>query len=107
MARVDLKRLVAERLASTGADVRFIPATGDQGADLIGEYNGKIIVFQCRRSASTVDNKAVQEGCAGRKFHDAEQAWVVSDATLSRAARQLASSLSAWLVDFDQVEAAL
>ena len=107
MPGIDFERLVAERLASAGADVRFTPASGDQGADLIVKHNGGTIVVQCKRSASTVGNKAVQEAYAGRKFHDAEQAWVVSDAPFSRAARQLASSLSVRLVDFDQVEAAL
>ena len=107
MSGVEFERLVAERLACAGANVRFTPATGDQGADLIVEHNGETIVVQCKRSASTVGNKAVQEAFAGRKFHDAEQAWVVSDAPFSRAARQLASSLSVRLIDFDQVEAAL
>jgi len=107
MAGLEFERLVAERLESAGADVRFTPVTGDQGADLIVSHNGETIVVQCKRSASTVGNKAVQEAHAGRTFHDAEHAWVVSDAPFSRAARQLASSLSVRLVDFDQVEVAL
>lgn len=107
MGGVEFERLVAERLTSVGANVSFTPATGDQGADLIVDHNGETIVVQCKRSASTVGNRAVQEAYAGRKFHDAEQAWVVSDAPFSRAARQLANSLSVRLVDFDQVESAL
>ena len=107
MSGVDFERLVAERLESVGADVRLTPNTGDQGADLIVRHQGGTIVVQCKRSASTVGNKAVQEAYAGRKFHDAEHAWVVSDAPFSRQARQLAASLSVRLIDFDQVEAAL
>lgn len=107
MSGVEFERLVAERLVSVGAAVRSTPVTGDQGADLVVQHNGQTIVIQCKRSGSTVGNKAVQEAYAGRKFHGAEQAWVVSDAPFSRSARQLASSLSVRLVDFDQVEAAL
>lgn len=107
MTGLEFERLVAERLGNAGADVRFTSATGDQGADLVVSYDGAIIVIQCKRSASTIGNKAVQEAFAGCKFYDADQAWVVSDAPFSRQARQLASSLNVRLVDFDQVEGAL
>lgn len=107
MSGIEFERLVAERLTDAGAEVRVTPPTGDQGADLIVCHNGETIVIQCKRSASTVGNKAVQEAYAGRKFYDADHAWVVSDAPFSRSARQLASSLSVQLIDFDEVEAAL
>jgi HJR/Mrr/RecB family endonuclease len=39
----------------------FTPATGDQGCDLIIHYrDGARLGIQCKRYASTVDNKAVQ-----------------------------------------------
>ena len=107
MTGVDFELFIAERLSNAGAIVQFTPPTGDQGADLIVEHNGETIVVQCKRSASTVGNKAVQEAHAGRQFYEASQAWVVSDAPFSRQARQLASSLSVRLIHHDRVEAAL
>ena len=107
MSGGDFESLVADKLVKAGCVVRFTPATGDQGADLIVVRKGKSIVIQCKRSAATVGNKAVQEAYAGRKFHDAAEAWVVSDAPFSRQAYELAHALSVKLVDLDQVEAAL
>ncbi|WP_174296935.1 restriction endonuclease [Sphingomonas bacterium] len=107
MSGVDFERLVGEKLVTAGAVVQFTPVTGDQGADLLVRYDCRTIVVQCKRSASTVGNGAVQEAHAGCKFYEADEAWVVSDAPFSRSARQLADSLCVRLVNFDQVEAAL
>lgn len=107
MDGIEFERLVADKLRLVGAEVSLTPASGDHGADLIVRFNTKLIVVQCKRSASTIGNKAVQEVYAGCAFHDADQAWVVSDAPFSRHAQQLADSLSVKLIDISQIDHAV
>lgn len=107
MSGVDFENLVAERLISAGARVRFTPSTGDHGADLIAMHDGRTVVIQCKRSASSIGNKAVQEAYSGCGFHSGDEAWVVSDAPFTRQAQQLATSLSVRLVALEHLEGAL
>ncbi len=107
MSGIEFEQLVAQRLETAGALVRFTAATGDHGADLVVRFNNETIVVQCKRSATTIGNKAVQEAYAGCGFHEGHRAWVVSDAPFSRQAKELASSLAVRLVDFQHIEAAL
>lgn len=100
MSGVEFENLVESLLARAGADVRRTSVTGDQGVDLIAELNGSTFAIQCKRSASTIGNKAVQEVSAGRLFYGTDHALVVSDSSFTKSARQLASSLGVELVHY-------
>ncbi|WP_313391998.1 restriction endonuclease [Sphingobium yanoikuyae] len=89
-----------------GIEVRRTPITGDQGVDLIAEIYGDRVAIQCKRSATAVGNKAVQEVVAGRTHYDAQMAWVIADAQFTPGARQLAKSNNVLLLhysDLDQI----
>ncbi len=77
--------------------------TGDQGADLIAEAHGRRIVIQCKFHARPIGNKAVQEAFAGLGFHGGDVAVVVSNASYTRSARQLAEANGVILVHHDQL----
>jgi hypothetical protein len=100
MPGIEFEQLVERLLSSAGATVRRTPVTGDQGVDLLADYAGVTVAIQCKRSGSSIGNKAVQEVNAGRGFYSASSAWVVSDAPFTKGARQLASSLDVELVQY-------
>lgn len=103
MSGRDYEALCAGLLERHGWQVRSTPATGDQGADLIGETGGTIVVFQCKFHAKPVGNKAVQEAVAALPFHGADRAAVVSNAPYTRSARQLARSNGVLLLHHDEL----
>jgi restriction system protein len=70
--------------------VNTTPGSGDMGADLIIHHEGKKIVVQCKRSSNPVGLAAVQEVFGARRFYGAHEAWVVTNASFTEAARSLA-----------------
>ena len=60
------------------------------GADLVVRQNGRVIVIQCKRCSSPVGVNAVQEILGAKSFYQADETWVVTDSTFTKAARQLA-----------------
>lgn len=98
------ERLVSDRLRDLGWDARTTVATGDQGIDVIAEKDGRKLVVQCKLYSSPVGNKAVQEVIAGKTFEQADLAAVVSNATFTPSAKQLASSAGVFLLHHDQLD---
>ena len=77
--------------------------TGDQGADLIADMGGCRVVIQCKFYSRPVGNKAVQEAHAAIGFHAGDCAAVVSNASFTRAAKQLADANGVLLLHHDQL----
>ena len=71
-------------------NVELTRESGDMGADLVVRHKGKIIVVQCKRYAGTVGLQAVQEVLGAKSFYAADEAWVITDSTFTKAARNLA-----------------
>lgn len=65
-------------------------ASGDQGGDIVAEIHGIKVVLQCKKYASPVGNKAVQEVFAARRFYNADYAVVVTNSDFTKAAHILA-----------------
>ncbi len=103
MTGMEFEALVAAEFEGLGASVDRTPVSGDQGADLLVKKDGKIIAVQCKRSKSSVGNKAVQEASAGRGYYGATEAWVVSDAPFTTSAKQLAGRLDVSLLHFREI----
>ncbi len=66
------------------------PVTSDQGADVICEYGDIRAVIQCKLYNQPVGNTAVQEVISARIFYEANVAAVVTNASFTRSAIQLA-----------------
>lgn len=107
MPGVDFENHVADRLRKLGASVRNTAVTGDQGVDLIVKIGNRTIAVQCKRSARPIGNKAVQEAAAGHHFYGATEAWVISDASFTRSAKQLAATLNVVLLHFENLSECL
>ena len=90
-------------LQAQGWHVDTTPVTGDQGADLIADAGGCRVVIQCKFYSKPVGNKAVQEAHAAVGYHAGDRAAVVSNATFTRSARQLAQANGVILMHHDQL----
>lgn len=81
------------------SNIRGTPKTGDQGADLLADVEGKRAVIQAKRQRASVGNGAVQEAIGAMSFYDANAAWVITNSTFTDAARDLANRAGVRLVD--------
>lgn len=97
----------SEILRKAGWQTRLTKTTGDQGTDIVAEIAGHRVILQCKFYTSPVGNKAVQEAVAARLHERAEKAVVVSNASYTKAARQLATTTGVLLLHHDELETLL
>ena len=103
MSPSEFEHFCAALLREAGWDAEVTRATGDQGIDIVAEISGFRAVFQCKLYSSPVGNAAVQEVIAGRAFEHAHLAAVISNASFTLSARQLASTAQVHLLHFSEV----
>lgn len=77
----------------------FAPVTGDQGADLIIQKDGQMIVVQAKRYSGPVGNKAVQEVIGAVTYYRASEGWVITNSTFTPQAKALAQKSNVRLFD--------
>lgn len=100
---IQFEHYCAELLNSTGWNARVTQASGDQGVDVIAQHGNVKAVFQCKKYSQPVGNAAVQEIIAGKAFEQAHIAAVVSNATFTSSATQLASTTGVFLLHFSEL----
>lgn len=100
---IDYEHFCAELLRAAGWNARVTQASGDQGVDIEATRNGKRVVFQCKKYSSPVGNTAVQQILAGKVFYAADVGVVVSNASFTPAAVQLARSTGILLRHHDDL----
>jgi restriction system protein len=93
----------AALLERHGWSARVTPVGGDQGADIIAERGGVRIVLQCKFHRAAVGNKAVQEVVAARNVVGASKAFVVSNSSFTRSAKELALLNDVRLIHHDEL----
>lgn len=101
---IAFEHFCADILKANGWSAKVTQASGDQGIDVIGIYNGKKVVFQCKKYSSPVGNKAVQEASAGKNFEGADIAAVVSNQTYTPSAKELAAKIDVYLLHYSELE---
>lgn len=104
MTPLEFERYCADILSAHGWDARITKASGDQGIDVIATYGDTKAVFQCKKYSQPVGNKAVQEVSAGKQFEGASIAAVVSNASYTQSAQQLASTLGIYLLHYSELD---
>lgn len=95
---------VANKLKQYGFITKLTQKTGDQGIDVIATKNNKKVVIQCKLYSNPVGNSAVQEILGGKAFEGADYAVVVSNATFTKSAKQLAISANVLLLHHDELD---
>jgi restriction system protein len=91
-------------LQEAGWHAALTPGSGDQGADIIAEKDGRRVVIQCKFYNGTVGNKAVQEAYAAAAFQDAPYAVVVTNSVYTKSAHQLAHKNGVLLMHHTDLE---
>ncbi|MGV6812843.1 MAG: restriction endonuclease [Brevirhabdus sp.] len=85
------EKWVADALRGFGWQVEVTSASGDQGIDVIAEQAGRKLGLQCKLYSSAVGNKAVQEAHSGKAFYGLDAVGVMTNASFTSSARDLAS----------------
>lgn len=100
----DFERLLLSLFEAMGYVTQHVGKTGDQGADLIANKDGKRILIQAKRYKWNVDNSAVQQAYTAMKFYDCNQGMVISSAdNFTPSAKQLAKATGIELISKDRL----
>jgi restriction system protein len=94
---------VAAALSSFGWEAKVTAASGDQGIDVIATRDGRTLGLQCKLYSCPIGNKAVQEAHAGKAFYGAERVGVLSNATFTNSARDLATATGVLLLSHHDI----
>ena len=97
MDGIEYEHYCAKILNKSGWEAKVTTASGDQGVDVVAKKNHIVVAIQCKKYSSPVGNKAVQEINAGKGFINANKAIVVSNASYTPSAKELANKLEVGL----------
>ncbi len=103
MSGPQFEAFVADLFRAMGHRATVLGGAGDQGVDVIVDYEGQRVAVQCKNYKRAVGNKPVQEVYAGARYHRCQQAWVVAPAGYTRGARELARSTGVSLFAADSI----
>ena len=85
-------------------DVEVTKGSGDYGVDILAEKDGVTYAIQCKRYASPVGVKAVQEAYAGRDYYDRMVGAVLTNQYFTTPAVEAAKKLKILLWDGGYLE---
>lgn len=85
-------------------DVEVTKGSGDYGIDILAEKEGVTYAIQCKRYASPVGVKAIQETYAGRDYYDRMVGAVMTNQYFTSPAVEAAGKLKILLWDGGYIE---
>lgn len=103
MDGIAYEHFCASLLRDDGWDAVVSQASNDQGADIIAERDGIKVAIQCKKYSSPVGNKAIQEVSASKFHYGAQHAVVVTNNSFTTSAKQLANSVSVYLMHHSEL----
>ena len=83
----DYERFVMFCVKEAGFPVKKVGQTGDFGADVIAEVNGKKLIIQCKFYSTPVGYEAVQQVFAAKSIYKGTWCCVVTNSEFSRQAK--------------------
>lgn len=92
MSGYEFERFLKEMFKTLGYRVKKTPDSGDYGADLYMEKDGKIYIVQAKRYRDNVSLPAVQEVVAAKSYYKADVCMVVTNSYLTENAKILAKN---------------
>ncbi len=99
MTPTEFEHYIADLFRLRGYPAQVIGRPGDQGVDVLLDVNGHKIAIQTKLYSGTVNNDAVSAVYAGKEFHRADEAWVITTSQFSTGAKQLAQATGVRLID--------
>lgn len=103
MSPLDYEMYCANAFSLAGWFTSMTPKIGDQGADVVIKHGDLSGVVQCKLYSQPVGNAAVQEVIAAREYYKTSFAIVVSNATYTTSARQLAAMANVVLLHHGEI----
>ena len=100
---LDFERWVAKSLNDTGWKTNVTVGSGDQGVDVIAEYQSITVGIQCKLYSGSVGNKAVQEIKSGIEFHQCDYGVVITNGKYTKSAQDLAKSTDILLLKHTEI----
>jgi restriction system protein len=97
------ERWCATELEKCGWIASVTKASGDQGADVLAQKEDKSIILQCKLYSSPVGNRAVQEAFSAQRHYAAHRSAVVSNASYTKSAQELARTTRVLLLHFSDL----
>lgn len=88
-------------------DVEQTKLTGDYGVDILAYKDGYTYAIQCKRRASNVGNKAIQEVFTGKAHYNCDKAIVMTNSTFTKNAIELAKDTEVELFDRSYLQSIL
>ena len=101
MTGIEFECLLKDLFEKQGYTASLTSSSGDYGADLVCEKNGKTLIVQSKRYSGTVGPKAIQEIIGAKNHYRASDAMVVTNSYFSKEASILAAENDVKLVDRD------
>ena len=98
MTGIEFEKYLASIFQGLGYSVKLTQASNDYGADLILFRDSVKTVVQAKRYSKPVSNKAVQEVFSAKGYYDADEAWVVTNASYTSNAHNTAAKLGVKLI---------
>ena len=100
MKGYEFEHFCAELLKKNGfRKVSVTPPSGDQGVDIIAVKGTSRYAIQCKRYASPLGNKPVQEVYTGKAFYGCRYGVVMTNSTFTPHAKDLAKKTGVLLWD--------
>ena len=100
---LEFENWVAVQLEKFGWKAYKSPSSGDQGIDVIGEYDGISLGIQCKLYSDPVGNKAVQECLSGKYYYELNFASVLTNSTYTKSAIELANKTDVQLLHIGDI----
>ena len=89
---LDFERKCYKKLKEIGFSDLQLTRNTDNGADIVGAYNGQIYAFQCKDHGKRQGNGCVQEAVAAQRLYGANRCVVISSSGFTPSAIALAKA---------------
>ena len=100
---LESEKWVSLQLEKFGWKAYKSPSSGDQGIDVISDFNGISFGIQCKLYLDIVGNKAVQECLSGKCYYELDFAAVLTNSTYTKSAAELANKTSVQLLHIGDI----
>lgn len=94
---------VASQFIKNGYDAKVTKKSGDFGIDVIANYKKKKIGIQVKKYNNPVGIRAVQEALSGMKYYSLDEAMVISTASFTKQAYEMANKTNVKLLNKEEM----
>jgi restriction system protein len=99
MTGSQFENYVVGLLRYRGCQAKHTGGSGDQGCDILVEWQGTRYALQCKRYAKDLSRDAVKDAVGARLYHNTDAAMVVTNRYFTKKAIEYAERTGCWLVD--------